>query len=593
MRKISCNFMYKNFIHKLFILVLFFNSQVFCENNFRSFDEYIESFDSEIKVNEDASIDVQEAIVYVNNGKRVRGIYRDFPTTYYKYKVFKYITGFDVISVERDGNPEDYHIEYVYGGYRVFFGDKNIFLKPGKYNYKIKYKTNKSLGFFDEFDELYWNVNGNGWLMPIGKVTAKVVLPRGILQKDIILTGYTGFEGDSKKDYIAGFDAGGAPIFSSTKSFSEGENLSIVVDWPKGFVVAPSKFDKIVYFIKDNIWFLISLIIFFIFFILSINLYIKKRRTQKFGTVIPLFYAPKDLTPSDVRYIYEIGYDAKIFAAEIINMAVNGLIIIKYDKNKFFGGGSYTLIKSENFDSHTSQKHGYLLDLLFRNMSFFGATFTQADSIKLNQSNSKIIQKAVEKLKTTLKNSFQVKCFLDNAGYAIFGGVISCLIVILGIFTESNAIWGIFVLVVAVFGLFSYLLSGYTKEGLKIKTEIDGFKLFLETTETDRLKVIGTPPTKTPELYEKYLPYAVALGVEKQWSKQFAKVFETMKQQGHPYMPIWFIGSGGFGSFDSNSFSADLSRAATDLSKNLSNTSGSGGSGSSGGGKGGGGGGSW
>jgi uncharacterized membrane protein YgcG len=583
----------RRIIYKFLFLLLFFKFQIFCDSNFNYLDQYIESFDSEIKVNEDASIDVQETIIYVNKGKRVRGIYRDFPTTYYTYKVFKHVTGFDVISIKRDGNPEDYHIEYVYGGCRVFFGNKDIFLKPGKYVYKIKYKTNKSLGFFDKFDELYWNVNGTGWLMPIGKVAAKVVLPAGISQKDIILTGYTGFEGESKKDYIAAFDASGVPVFYSTKRFEEGENLSIVVDWPKGFVVAPSKFDKIVYFIKDNILFLISLILFFIFLIWSINLYIKKRITQKFGTVIPLFYAPKDLTPADVRYIYKMGYDSKIFAAEIINMAVNGLIIIKYDKNKFFGGGNYTLFKGENFDSHTSQKHGYLLDLLFRNMSFFGATFTQADSIKLNQSNSKIIQKAVENLEATLKNSFQRKYFLDNTGYVIFGGVIGFLIVLFGVSAESNAIWSIFALVAAIFGLFSYLLSGYTKEGLKIKTEIDGFKLFLETTETDRLKVIGTPPTKTPELYEKYLPYAVALGVERQWSKQFAPVFEVMKQQGHPYMPIWFIGNGGFGSFDSNAFSADLSRAATDLSKKMSNTSGSGGAGSSGGGRGGGGGGSW
>jgi Predicted membrane protein len=561
-------------------------------------------------VNKNALLDVQETIVYVNAGKRARGIYGDYSTVYYfKNKMFKQIRDFKFISVVRDGKPENYHIERVSGGYRLYVGNKDIYLKPGKYTYKIFYKTSGQIGFFEKYDELYWNVNGTGFRMPIEKIYAKVILPQGIDKQDIVLVGYTGHEGEDKKDYEAGFDKNGVPVFTYTKSFDVGENLSISVGWPKGFVMAPSALDKIIYFLKDNIWFVFSLILFFIFFIWSIMLYVRKKRTQIFGTVIPLFYPPKSLTPADVRYIYKMGYDAKVFAAEIINMAVNGLITIKYEKNKFFGGGSYTLFKTkevkteelanldfknqENFGKYNSIKHWYLLDLLFRNMSIFGTSFTQADSIKLDKSNSKIIREAVEKLQTTLKNSFQGKCFLDNTGYAIFGGIIGLLITMLGVFSESNFIWGLFLFYACVLAFFSYLLRGYKPEGLKIKTEIDGFKLFLATTETDRLKVIGTPPTRTPELYEKYLPYAVALGVEKQWSKQFAPVFEVMKEQGHPYVPIWYIGMGDFGAFDTNAFATDLSAAATDLSKNLSGVSGSSGGGSSGGGGGRSGGGSW
>jgi len=136
-------------------------------------------------------------------------------------------------------------------------------------------------------------------------------------------------------------------------------------------------------------------------------------------------------------------------------------------------------------------------------------------------------------------------------------------------------------------GLFVYLLTGYTKEGLSVKNKIEGFKLFLATTEEDRLKVIGTPPTKTPQLYEKYLPYAIALGVEKQWSAKFAPVFAELEQEGTPYVPIWYVGTGSFARFDTSSFSADLSRS---LNTSSGRSNGGGGSGSGGGG---GGGGSW
>ena len=144
--------------------------------------------------------------------------------------------------------------------------------------------------------------------------------------------------------------------------------------------------------------------------------------------------------------------------------------------------------------------------------------------------------------------------------------------------------------------LFYWLLRGYTPEGLEIKKQIEGFKLFLKTTEEERLKIIGTPPTKTPELYETYLPYAIALGVEQQWSRQFAPLFERMAEQGNSYMAVWITG-GRFDTFNTNTFasgiSSSISSSIASSSSPPGSSSGSGGRGSSGGGGGGGGGGGW
>src|SRR4029077_13113687 len=90
--------------------------------------------------------------------------------------------------------------------------------------------------------------------------------------------------------------------------------------------------------------------------------------------------------------------------------------------------------------------------------------------------------------------------------------------------------------------IFGRLVRAYTVEGRKLADEIEGFKLFLTVTEKDRL-AFHNPPEKTPELFERMLPFALALGVEHQWAQQFADVFAKLENQGINYAPIWYYGS--------------------------------------------------
>ena len=125
--------------------------------------------------------------------------------------------------------------------------------------------------------------------------------------------------------------------------------------------------------------------------------------------------------------------------------------------------------------------------------------------------------------------------------------------------------------------------------------QVEGFKMYLSVAEEERLQLLH-PPDKTPELFEKYLPYAFALDVENEWSEQFAEVLAQAAKNGQSYTPTWYDGN----SWKSQNFSG----LATGLGNNLSNSiaaaatppssiSGSGGGGSSGGGGGGGGGSGW
>ena len=139
-----------------------------------------------------------------------------------------------------------------------------------------------------------------------------------------------------------------------------------------------------------------------------------------------------------------------------------------------------------------------------------------------------------------------------------------------------------------------FLFKVYTPSGRALQDKIDGFELYLKTAEIDRMKTIGTPPVKTPELYEAYLPYAMALGVEYLWSDQFTSVFENLAAQGIPYVPRWYVGKNVRLDRLASDLNSSFSKAIISASKSApGGVSGFSGGGKSGGGGGGGGGGGW
>lgn len=142
--------------------------------------ERVLSFQSYITVHRDASMTVQETIRVKSEGLKIRhGIYRDFPTRYRDMLGNSYITGFDIGEVLKDGLPEPFHIEDRSNGKRVYIENRNVLLSPGEYTYTLVYRTDHQLGFFKDYDELYWNVTGNAWEFPIDETSAAVALPEG------------------------------------------------------------------------------------------------------------------------------------------------------------------------------------------------------------------------------------------------------------------------------------------------------------------------------------------------------------------------------------------------------------------------------
>lgn len=316
------------------------------------------------------------------------------------------------------------------------------------------------------------------------------------------------------------------------------------------------------------------------------------RSTQQYKTIIPLFEPPIGLSPAAIRYIYQKKYDNTVFASMIVDLAVKGYLKIKYESGTWIAG-EYTLIKIKDLNNSIDNN-------IYREyIAAFNKLFKHSDSIKISKTNSEYISESVNICQDILNKNYNYDNFNLNSEKTLALWITGITSIILSFFisSESFILPIISALIVLLCFIFSYMLSGYTHEGIRLMEKIEGFKLFLKTTEEDRLKVLGTPPTKNPELYEKYLPYAIALGVEKEWSKQFAPIFEQLKQQGINYIPAWYIGAGTGFIFEPNSLASSISDSVnTNISSSDSRpggSSGSGGSGSSGGGGGGGGGGGW
>lgn len=622
--------------------------------------ETILSFASEITVNADASLHVTETIRVVSTGDQIkRGIYRDFPTTYKDHAGNKYVVGFTILNVARDGRPEAYHTEDLSNGVRIYMGRKEHLLTPGEHTFTLSYRTDRQLGFFRDHDELYWNVTGNGWVFPIETASARINLPAGISADKVTLEGYTGPMGAKDQDFSSALTPEGRAVFKTTRRLAANEGLTIVVLWPKGFVQEPSPADKTFHFLKDNLTALVAFVGLVVLLLYYVLVWFRAGRDPARGTIMPIYTPPDNLSPASMRFIAEMKYDDRAFAAAVINMAVEGFLSIK-EKN-----GKYTLTKIG----------GDLTRLGVEEKKIAGHLFQSRDVIVLEPKNHVHIAAAKNALKTSLTLSFEKTHFVTNRGAFITGVVISAAVMALSflsklkqpdvlflgvwltgwsigvvflslmvvklwrqVFTGARKLgttvgslgsalvmtgfalpfWGaeIFVLVILarsappLVGLiavvvilnmaFYHLLKAPTMLGRRLLDRIEGFKMFLGATEGDRLQRM-VPADRTPELYEKYLPYALALNVEQAWTEQFADVLSaSLRTDGGGYRPGWYSGAlfdgGQIGSFAGNvgnALSSAISSSATAPGSRSGGSSGGGGGGSSGGGGGGGGGGGW
>jgi len=610
--------------------------------------ERIRSFHSEIVVNEDGSLHVTESITVHAEGQQIkRGIYRDFPTLYRGRLFSRHAVPFDIVKITRDSQPEAYHTKPLQNGMRVYIGRKETLLKSGEYTYTLTYTTNRQLGFFGDHDELYWNVTGNGWAFAIEKASACVTLPASIPPDDIRLEGYTGPQGAKGKDFTSAFDADGRPLFSTTRPLNSFNGLTIVVSWPPGHIHRPTRADKLRWMVRDNRGVAIGLLGCILLVVYYSWAWVMVGRDPEKGTIIPIFDPPDDLSPAAICYVREMGFDNRCLTAAAIDMAVKGRVKIE------FKDGDYALSRLEGRVDDLAPEQQALAKTIVNRKLWFRQTYHRRIRAMINRFKKSLaaqFSKGYFKLNRAYLIPGIIVSFLVFAAAGILtpspGGDVPPSLFItlwlsfwsLGVAALLRQAWRQWRTVLAgggkvaqaigislfalpflggeVFGLwilirsttllillvfaclavtdlvFAYLLKAYSQQGRKLMDRIEGFRMYLCTAE-QRTMDLARAPERTPELFEKYLPYALALGVESQWADQFA---DELLNAGEEYSPSWYVGRNfaalGAAGF-ATSMGSSMSSAIASSSTAPGSSSGSGGGGSSGGGGGGGGGGGW
>ncbi len=560
-----------------FFLSLFFSLLVAAPV---SADERIVTYHGEIRISSDASMTVTETIQVRAEGNQIRrGIYRDFPTDYRDRYGNHYRVPFTVVSVTRDGRPEPWFTNARSNGVRIYMGDENTLLSAGEYRYELTYRTDRSIGYFENHDELYWNVTGTDWGFPIDSASARVVLPAAVPAGDLTVEGYTGAFGTSGRNF-RGDVATGVATIETTEGLRAREGLTVVVSWPKGLVYEPDTLDRAVLLLTDNLGLLLALAV--LFAVVGFLFFAWRRygKDPDAGVLFAHYEPPEGYSPGSMRYIRKMGYDADTLTAAIVNLAVKGYLMIRND------GDDYVLEQSESTEV-LGPGEAVLLSALF----------SEGRVLVLDDGNHELIGEARKAHKRALKRNYYNLYFKNNSQWLLptFVGSLGAFVVLVMAGLITPVVVGVFVVNLSLQGLFLYLMKSPTRRGRELMDKLAGFELYLGVAEQDDLNV-AHPPELTPALFERYLPFAIALGVANEWGEQFATVLSKMdRTERMAYSPRWYRGHfqphrlSSFVDDVGSGFSTAIASAATPPGS----SSGGGGGGFSGGGGGGGGGGGW
>jgi uncharacterized membrane protein YgcG len=561
-------------------------------------DFTINTFHSDIDVHEDSSFTVKESITVQFHRPR-HGIYREIPFSYTDDLGNSFTTPMEVLSVT-DASGRKWKTRTTNNGnvVNIRIGDPKGYV-DGVQTYVILYKVMaNAILFFDDHDELYWNVTGNYWKAPIKDASATVVLSARDDSADLWASCYTGAIGS--RESACRYDTyPNSAEFSATRDLKAGEGLTVAFGWDKGLVHPPSSSAVLFRKVEGNWFFILPLLSIGI----MVSLWRKRGRDPRVRESVTVMYQPpkydgKLLGPAEVGALVDEKVDSRDITSTIVGLAVKGYIRIEETKKDglIFAGTDYYLSKLKEPDS----------DLGVFETDLMKSIFSGADSgvlvsdlknkfyVHLDSLKKSLYDELVEK-KFFLKNPDKVRIFY--MGKAVIIAVLAILVSVSVTYAFLSAasftpfalfkcaMAGLFAgLPVALFGR---VMPAKTIAGASIYMDILGFQEFLNRAEKDRLQRMGDK-----DLFSRFLPYAIALDVADNWAKAFDGVYQDQ--------PQWYVSQGGFATFNSRSFSHSVTSMSSSLSSAMFSTprgsgitGGSGGGGFSGGGFGGGGGGSW
>lgn len=564
---------------KIFFILSFFALLFFALPNQSFAKSYqYDKIKVDIQINKDGTFDVEEELTFDFEGS-FSYAYRDI-----SLKKIDYISDIEVWDKNQNKKLDNIEISHKGGSEYVKW---NFNLLDAKYSWIVKYKVHGALGFYKEHDEIYWNAVFSDRDVKVEEAEVFVRLPE---------------DADKSKMSAYSYGQSGAiqKVLNSKTFYFEAKDLlphtdfTIAAGWPKGLFNYKAIFWGYWLNWKRLAGILLPIFTFLAMFIL----WSKKGKDPKIKkTIIAEYEPPTNLHPAEAEVLLKEKVSQDAISATLVDLAVRGYLKI-IEKKKIIGSGyEFKILAIEKEGDKLLAYEKKLLEEM-QKCGKNGDNISEQDLIKgdfgrkigilFNEIYEEISQKGVfEKNPNKIRSIIIIIAVLILlafwAGFIFFGKNINSIASYFWIIAGS-----IVSLIIAI--IFSYLMPKKTLRGTEDCWKWKGFKLYLETAEKYRMEACK------PEYFEKYLPYAIVMGVEKKWGKAFEAMAIPVRQ------PDWYesssaIASGSFassgGGFSPSGFANSISSMASSFVRSASNSGGgaSFGGGHGGGGAGGGGGG--
>lgn len=560
-------------------------------------DFYFDSFSGEYFLDQtDAGygrLSIKEEIIAVfPDFNQNHGILRAIPEKYRGESL-----NLEVASVtDENGSGYPYSTYSEFDNLVLKIGDPDIFV-TGETTYNIAYSVENVVTFYDDHDELFWDINGDQWPQGFGSVTARFIIPSGIADKLLddlrCFAGEFGTTLENCEIFTTESDEG-TIIEARSEDLGPYQTLSVVMGFESGTFV-------------ENTWPKTRQIINYVIFVVipSLGLTAAIRRWRKYGrdkgqtgVIVPQYVPPKDLNVMAAKTLVDERFKPNFLAAGIIELAIAGYIKITEQQVGKRNKSEYTLELLKDGNGLEPEQVTLLSDL-------FGTAGDVGATVNLSKQKNKLYS-TVQSLSSDLPKRLVKTGYFRETPNMSRGKQIafSVLIFIAGfvmLITIGENYWsvGAGLLAAAVIAfIFAFFMPAKTEKGTTAKEYILGVKDYIELAEKDRIKFLQSPeavehygdPTKKAsqiKLFESLLPLAMAFGLEKNWAKQFQGLYQqppTWYASTQPFVAANFANSvSKFGTTSNSAFTAPTSSGSSGFS----------GGGFSGGGGGGGGGGGW
>jgi uncharacterized membrane protein len=510
----------------------------------------VADFKDTISIAADGTALVSEKITLVFVGEW-HGIHRTIPVEYPGAQGANYTLFLNVLSVaDENGNKLKYDSSKS-GAYR----DLKIYIPDAVDTTRIvniDYSVRNGVRFFDSYAEFYWNVTGNDWPVPIAHASAFVTLPENAAG-GLRAQAFTGAYGSRQNEATA--EVKGADVlFETTSPLPMRGGVTIDIYIPQGVLKPPSALTKFGWFLSSNPIVFLPLLTLAVMFALW---YSVGRDPDPGVSVAPQYEPPKGFCPAEAGTLLDDTIHPRDITSTIVDLAVRGYIKLeeKVDTFLLFHHKDYLfhLLKPrEQWGSDVTPHERVMLDNIF--LSGTGVRLSD-----LKNRFYTVIPIVREDIMSSLKSKGIYTLDPESAnGYSIVAGVAIAILVVavqimgwMNLFYSIPLVIGSVLVSVLIWWLFARQMTAKTVAGARIRIAVLGFQEFLNRVDADRIK------SMSPDTFEKFLPYAMALGVEHNWAKAFDGIVKDP--------PSWYASPNGYVGFSPLFFSSSMHSMASDM----------------------------